>query len=186
MLKPRVHRADSRTAILDSALTALSGDPRIPLGELAERAGVGRATLHRYFKSRDELIRELALMSVREIDEAVEGLDRHATSAIHYLQLVLDAVIPLGDRFHFLANEAWLTTEPLLKQELDRQLESLVELVELCKAEGSVDQSVPSAWIVGAIDSLIYAAWSLVASGHVAQRDASKLLFETLMNGVSS
>lgn len=186
MRDTNVPRSDTRSAILKAAIKVLARDPRTPLGELAEQAGVGRATLHRYFKSRDELVKEIAMLSVREIDEAVEGLEQRAESAAHLLELILEAVVPLGDRFYFLANEAWVATDPGLKAELDRQIAELEALVEACKAEGSIDQSVPAAWVVGVVDSTIYAAWNLVASGQIAPRDASSLAFKTIMNGVSS
>jgi len=130
-------------------------------------------------------MREIALASIREIDAAVAGLHDKADSAIHLLELAIEAIVPLGDRFHFLAKETWLATDPTLKEGLDRQLASLTDLVEHCKAEGALDATVPTAWIVGAIDSLIYAAWSLVATGHVAPRDTSSLLLRTLLKGVS-
>ncbi|MFG0257728.1 MAG: TetR/AcrR family transcriptional regulator [Phycisphaerales bacterium JB043] len=180
----RQPRSDSRSAILDAACAELASNPRASLSLIAERAGVGRATLHRHFRTREDLIRELAQQSIREIDEAVAGLEDQARSALHFLELVVEAVIPFGDRYHFLANETWAATDPTLSAELDRQLSSLGELIEICKSEGAIDASIPTPWIVSAIDSLIYTAWSLVATGHIAQRGASSLLMRTLLKGV--
>lgn len=124
------------------------------------------------------------MMSIREIDDAVAGLEATAHSAIHLLGLIVEAVVPLGDRYHFLANESWAAMDPALRTELDRQLTSLGQLVESCKSEGAIDAAIPTSWVVGALDSLIYSAWSLVASGYVSRRDAASLLMRTILKGM--
>lgn len=52
-------RADARRnteAIIDAARVELIEDPRAGLARIADRAGVHRATLHRHFASREDLI----------------------------------------------------------------------------------------------------------------------------------
>lgn len=52
-------RADARRnieALLEAARLELTADPRAGLQRIAERAGVHRATLHRHFSSREDLI----------------------------------------------------------------------------------------------------------------------------------
>ncbi len=179
-------RPPTREAILDAALTALAANPGAALGAIAERAGVGRATLHRHFPARADLVRELALMSVREIDNAVAGLEDKAASAIELLELIVEAVIPLGDRYHFLAREAWLESDPAIEREITRQTKSLWQIIEQCKHEGAIDVAVPSAWVVGALDALIYTSWSLAAEGHIAPKQSAALVLRTLLSGVAS
>ena len=182
MTKPL--RISSREAILEAALQVLARNPAASLGTIAEAAGVGRATLHRHFASRQDLMRELALMSIREIDDAVSGLVNEVESATELLRRLFEAIVPLGDRFHFLAREG-AVDDPDIDRELERQYAELAATVEAAKGEGSLDGDVPTAWIVYVIDALIYAAWSAMAAGDIARRQAPELSFRTLVSGMA-
>ncbi|MGE4428192.1 MAG: TetR/AcrR family transcriptional regulator, partial [Solirubrobacteraceae bacterium] len=47
--------------ILVAALRALNADPTASMAQIAEAAGVGRATLHRHFASREVLLHEIGV-----------------------------------------------------------------------------------------------------------------------------
>ena len=65
MQKPT--RLSAREALIEAAFAVFSRDPSAPLAQVADRAGVGRATLHRYFASRDELVRALTEIAIAEM-----------------------------------------------------------------------------------------------------------------------
>ncbi|MGI9504413.1 MAG: TetR/AcrR family transcriptional regulator [Geminicoccaceae bacterium] len=65
-------RPQARDAIIEAAFQLFGRDPSASLADIAERAGVGRATLHRHFKGRDDLMVVLAHTAMRELDEAVD------------------------------------------------------------------------------------------------------------------
>jgi len=177
-------KSTSKEALLAAAATTLSKNPGASLSEIAAKAGVGRATLHRHFPSRDDLIRELALECLRQTDAATDDIPFEALSAAEGLRRVLEAVVPLGDRYHFLMQEPAAAQGPEITETTERQLAEMAELVEAAKAEGSIAAEVPTAWVVAAIDALVYAAWSAVEDGSVARRDAAALAFRTLIDGL--
>lgn len=175
----------SERAVLEAAGKVLATNPGASLARIAEEAEVGRATLYRHFSSREGLIRALAIESMREIDEATADIESRATSARHALELVFEAVIPMGERYHFLTREAGLFEDAEFLREFDRQTREMRELIEAAKAEGSIVAHVPTAWVVAAIDGLINVAWETVDAGSVAPNDACGLAFRTLMDGLS-
>lgn len=61
-----------RDRIIDAARAVLREDPEatISMGEVADRAGVARPNLYRYFSNKDELIKEVLLSDVRAIHES--------------------------------------------------------------------------------------------------------------------
>ncbi len=177
------YRPTTEAAIIEAAFDVLSRDPSASLADIAARAGVGRATLHRHFAGRAELVRALALLAIKEMDEAAQAASADATSYAAALQQMLAAMIPLGSRHGFLAVEPDID-DPEITAAFAKQTEETRQMVDAAKAEGSFDQYVPTDWIVQAFDHLIYAAWESVKGGEVTQAQASTLAWRTLTAGL--
>src|SRR5438067_13759423 len=83
----------TRERILATARRTLAQTDQAPtMAQLAQHAGVSRATLHRHFRSRQDLLRELDLEPAplarqRALDAAIELLARHGLA-----DLSMDAV----------------------------------------------------------------------------------------------
>ena len=161
-------RLSSRDAIIEAAFSVFSKNPSAALSDVAERAGVGRATLHRHFASRDDLMRALSKIAIKEMDEAVEVACVDATSYSEVARLALQALIPLGDRHGFLALEG-VSDDLELQAAYEKEQRETAEMVDAAKGEGLFDTSVPTAWIVQAFDHLMYAGWESVKAGEATQ-----------------
>lgn len=176
-------RPTAREALIEAGFAVLSRNAGASLAEIADAAGVGRATLHRYFPTRDELLRSLALTAITEMDAAAEDAAQDAESYSDALRASLEALIPLSTRHGFLANEP-IGDDPELAREYARQKEEVRELVEAAKSEGSFDATVPTTWIVHAYEYLLYAAWESVNEGEATANQAANLAWRTLTAGL--
>ena len=176
-------RPSTKDAIMEAAFELLSRNLGASLTEIAERAGVGRATLHRYFASREDLMRTLAMTALKEMDAAAEDACADATSYAEAARRTLEALIPLGDRFGFLELEP-LEDDPDLKVAYDRQRRETEEMVEAAKREGLFDKAIPTSWIVQAYDHLLFAGWESVKAGETTSDQAADLAWLTLTNGL--
>lgn len=176
-------RPSSRDAIIDAAFDVFSRNAGASLSEVAERAGVGRATLHRHFSSRNDLIRALARIAIREMDEVVEAACADVASYGEAMRVSLKVLIPLGDRHGFLALEP-IEADPDIQREFDRQRRETEEMIEAAKKEGLLDASVPTAWIVQAYDHLLYAGWETVRAEKATPAQAADLAWRTLVSGL--
>lgn len=176
-------RLSSRDAIIEAAFALFSKNPGAPLADVAERAGVGRATLHRHFASREDLMRALAKIASKEMDVAVETACADATSYSEVARLALQALIPLGDRHGFLALEGF-ADDPEMLATFEREQQETAEMVEAAKGEGLFDTSVPTSWIVQAYDHLMYAGWESVKAGETTHEQAAALAWRTLIHGL--
>jgi len=178
-------KKSSRKALLDAATYLLANNPGTSLSEIAQTAGVGRATLHRHFPSRDDLVREIALASLRETNAASANIRIQKANPKATLKEMLEAVIPVGDRYHFLNKEGGRAPDKEVSEGYDAQLKWLERLVKALKANGDIDAGIPSPWAVSVIDMSIWAAWSAIHDGTVARKDAPKLAYRTLLKGLS-
>lgn len=177
-------RRSARQAILDAATIVLAESPDSPMSAVSEAAGVGRATLYRHFPSREDLIKALSLDAIRATDEAVAPVFDNYSTADKALREMLEVLIPLGDRYHFLSTESGLSAEPEIAAEYQRQYDETAAFVEQAKEEKLFDPALPTAWITAAIDALIWAAWNTVHRGEIAPRDVAGMTYRTLVNGM--
>ena len=178
----KAFRPPVREAIIDAAIDTLARNPGASLSEIAARAGVGRASLHRHFRSRDDLVAAITLQSMNEVDAATDEAVGDARTARERLSRMLEAVVPLGDRYHFLATEAF--DDVSLKTRHEADLEWLGGLVDELREEGLVAPDVPRGWAVANIDAQVWLAWSEVAAGNLAPADAAGLAMRTLLRGL--
>ena len=75
------------------------------LSVVAETAGVGRTTLHRYFPTRELLIRALVEDALDRVAEAIASAHPDEGPVLDALQRVTDTVVPLGPSLSFLHAE---------------------------------------------------------------------------------
>ena len=179
----RALRPPMREAILDAAIDTLSRNPGASLSDVATRAGVGRASLHRHFPSRRDLIAAVTRQCMDEMDAALEAALEGAGSARERLSKTLEAIVPLGDRYHFLAIEAFDD------QGLQERHEADLEWARTPggRVEGGsrvIAADVPRTWAIANIDAQVWLAWSEVATGNIAPAHAADLAFRTLLEGL--
>lgn len=178
--KAKIATAD---AIAEAAFSVLSTNPGANLADIANEAGVTRATLHRYFPSREHLIEALARIAIQEMDSAIEAACANVTSAGEGLRKAMAALIPLGDRHGFLAHEQ-LDYDDAIELEFVRIREETAEWIDAAKLEGVFDQHIPTEWINRAYDYLLYCAWDSVRNEEATAKQAADLAWRTLTTGL--
>lgn len=178
-------RPTSRDAVIAAAFAVLAETPNASLADIAARAGVGRATLHRHFTGRDDLIVTMGLTALEEMEEAADAACLNVKSYSEALRVTLEALIPLGDRYQFVMREQ-LDDHPQIAKETARQQDETRKLVERAKKEGLFDPAHPTDWIVQAYDHLLFAAWESVRAQELTPTQAAKLAWRTLTNGLGA
>jgi len=161
----------------------LGKTPDASLTKVAIAAGIGRATLHRYFPTRDHLLRALAAQAARELENAADRAAKGVWSHTTAMKRILEALVPLGERHMFLMNGV---TEnfPDVQHQLDRQKAEFRVVIEHAQKEGLCPLSCPVEWVEMSFDLMIYGAWQLVREGHATPKQAAKLAWTTFTSGL--
>ncbi len=176
--------ASTLNTILNAAFDALNDNPQATLADIARRAGIGRATLHRHVSGREDLIRKLARTAMQELEDAVDSATQDAPSYTEGLRLAMAAMIPLATRQWFLATDP-ITHDPEFVQAMKEDRTYTVEAIEAARREGTFSASMPTHWIAETYDALTYAAWTMVRDGEATPRQAADLAWTTFMNGTN-
>lgn len=177
-------RPTTYDAILEAGFHVLGANPGASMSDVADAAGVGRATLHRHFRTREDLLSALAIAAMKELSEAADAATADAQSYTEALRLGLEAVIPLANRQVFLTHEA-AARDPAVAEAYEKDRAEVFDAFERAKAEGSFANDIPTEWLFQSYDALTYAAWEMVSAGDATPKQAAAFAWRTLTQGLS-
>ncbi|RSN68310.1 MULTISPECIES: TetR/AcrR family transcriptional regulator [Actinomadura] len=182
-----------REKIIEAALRRLNEDPAASMADLAEAAGISRATLHRHFAGRDELIDEIGTQALDRWEAALDstGVDAAAASADPDVHLA--TVRALLEVFADLAHEhGWsITFAPAesrarLQERSDRLEEREMRLYTAAQRSGVLRPDLPVRWVSNCVYGLCVTARESLRRGDVAPRDVARLMAETFLTGAGA
>lgn len=180
---PEPIRPSARESLLRAGFKIFSKNPKASLTEVALAAGVGRATLHRHFKGRDDLMHALATQAVEELEQVANEVAKGAWSYTNALHEIFIAMVPMGERHWFLMNGA-VESFPDIEAKLQAQNDELLNVIKKAGKEGLYPRSCPPEWVMTNYDLMIYGAWQMVRDGHLTQKQAAKLTWNTFAAGM--
>ena len=185
MTDPRYER--SRRALMQTAIGVFLENPTASMTDIAREAGIGRATLYRHFKSREELVQALALESLQITNELLQPIEDLAVDAGSRIQQGLRAVMQAADRFHFLLLLWNISSQDAAVMKIyQQQLDSLSSLIDAGKKEGSIDETLDTLWIIYLVDSLVYAGWWAVREKTLTSEQAGEHAAKVLFRGIGT
>ena len=140
-------------AILDGAaqLFASDGD-QASMNEVAEAAGVARATVYRYFPNREALIDELAQTAVRDVDMRLASARIDAVPPEEGVARAVRALVDVGNLFVVLARERKRSGADRFEHGL---VQPLRQLVERGQASGDIRHDITAARLTESLVGLI-------------------------------
>lgn len=183
----------NREQIARAAIRRLNADPVASMTEIAESAGVSRATLHRHFASREELMTQLGRMSVGSwrqvlddagIDEAVaDGSPEVITAALgslchHWIRDVEEFGFALTENAAYGQEDLLALIEELQGREH--------AFYAAGQKAGVLRPDMSEVWIGHAAFGLLVGLREALRRGDIAARDAERLLRESLLHGCAA
>ncbi|MFD3700439.1 TetR/AcrR family transcriptional regulator [Streptomyces sp. NPDC058646] len=178
-------RMRTRRSILDAAVSVLSGNHGASLADVAEAAGVGRTTVHRYFPERSDLVAALGADVRERLEEATVRARVDDGPAPKALERLCLEYFELGDRLMLLFDVPQFMTWAGFEEETDAD-RTLIRLIERGQAEGTVDTEADADWLQNVLWSLLYAAWMQARDYGTPRHTAISLCLHTLRKATAA
>jgi TetR/AcrR family transcriptional regulator, mexCD-oprJ operon repressor len=153
-------------AILEAAarVLALRGE-HASMNDVAAAAGIARATLYRYFPSRQALLDELARIAAEDAGERLASARIEEVATEEGIRRAVRALIEVGDPFVVVARER-VRPDP---EQFERSVtDPLRRLFERGQQAGEIRSDIPSSWLT---DSLVGLVVSVLPSRPVLGRE---------------
>jgi AcrR family transcriptional regulator len=179
-------RQRTRSAILHAAAVELARDPAASISRIATAAGVGRATVHRYFADRAQLQAALVSDSWQMLHDAIGQARLGDGSTLQVIDRIVTAMVDIGDRvlFLFAATEGDVAGH-------DATVATAVDdavIAEITRGQrtGELDATVTPQWIERVLWSIVYTGLHAARDGLVPRLDISDLIRWTLRGAIAT
>lgn len=178
-------RADAlrnRAALLDAAADVLAVAPHASLGEVATRAGLGRATLYRHFDSRDALLAAIRTEALSRASVALASADLADWDTREAVRRAATVLVPLGMRFRILLAEG-AETDPHFIAARNEALAPLLAVLARGVESGELSGVPNTAWLGMVLAGLLMTAVQAAAAGLIDPAEAGALVAEAFIDG---
>lgn len=180
----------TRDTVLAAAQRLLATDPTAPMAQIAAAAGVGRATVHRHFASREDLLHEIGRRSLDRWAESMAeaGLAAAVASADPaQIRACLDDMIGRfvvdADEYGIALTDPTVVNGPALRERADELFAEEVALYAAAQAAGVLRSNVPARWLGHSLFGLLVAVRDALVAGDIATRDAQGLVRSMFLQG---
>lgn len=171
-------------AIIEAGTRTLLANRSAGMSEIAEAAGIGRATLYRHFKTREALIKKLALNCYEEFDAAYAPYFQLEGKAA--ICKVFEIAMPMAQRFNFLIRHwSHMEHDEDLRRADAKTHYEMSYLFDQAKKSGDIDDRFPNNWLLALFDSLLAAGCAIVESENVSAAEASDYATSSFFHGCS-
>ncbi len=174
--------------IIDSAITVLNEDFYAPLDMIAEKAGVNRRTLHRYFKDRTSLIDACWADMMQTWHHAMLKAYNSSTDPVAQLEEMLYAGIDCGVKYAFLntLQTKYFNEKPKAAENeaYEQAKNNWFSLVPELQRQKLISDSLSVAWIRMLFVNMINTTIQALQSGDVAPNDIKKFAWYSFSRSI--
>lgn len=182
-----------RNSVLIAAQRALNADAGASMASVADAAGISRATLHRHFDSREDLLVELGTRSLDRWEQRMDevSLEQVAASAdATQIRAALETLV-LGyvddsEDFGFALTDHVILANAALVERTTQLAERENILFAAAQGAGVLRADLPLRWFGHTVYGLLVAGREGVRLGDIARRDVGRLVLSTFLSGVAS
>ncbi|MER6590304.1 helix-turn-helix domain-containing protein [Micromonospora purpureochromogenes] len=175
----------NRRTLLEAAADALARSPGASMAQVAQAAGLARATLYRHFSSRQELLAAMRAEALVRAADAIAGSRLDEGTALEGLRRAVEALVSLGVRFRALLLEGADLDATFLQQRAE-VLAPLKAVVRRGQEAGLIRSDLPPEWVVTAMASMLVAGVRASAGRGFDDSRVADLVFGTLTSGITA
>ncbi|KYK02254.1 hypothetical protein AUV02_04400 [Micrococcus sp. CH3] len=176
-------RARTRSAILDAAIALLPSNPSASLAYVAERARVGRTTLHRYFPERADLLTAVAATVVQRVDMAVDLAEPERGPFLPAIRRTADALLEHGPIMMFMYSDPQLLPDIERWEETTEDEGHVLERL-FAREEALFRTGLTAKWAASVFWALLYTGWEYIDEGLFTRQQAIESIMTTFAGGV--
>lgn len=171
----------TRTAILDAAARLLSRRPDAAIAEIADEAGVGRATLYRHFPTRESLQQGVAEAGIADLADAFEAAGLGELSADRAIARITSVVMRNGGRYAAVMSQA--SAELCDPADIERTTRPIREVIDRGIRDGVLRDDLRGDTVFTMFTAILERALWLTIGEQMTPEEATEAALAIFLNG---
>ena len=185
MARAEILRDRTAAAIIDSAATILAArGEAVSMEEIASSAGIGRATLYRYFPNREALLQAMAAASVQELAARVRGADLEAVPFDEAIARLARGFIATGSKYIALSGDSARRTDAYPNADAE-VIEPIRALFRRAVADGSLREGLAPELLMDLFSGLIKGGLDATSRRHRGIEETAAAVTTVFLHGTS-
>lgn len=180
MLKTETAAGRTRAVLLDAAARVLGRRPDAAMSDIAEAAGVGRATLYRHFPTRDLLLHGVADAGTAELSDAFAAATLDDIPADRAISRIISIFLRTGAKYAALAGQLEEYGDPEAKECV---VVPVHHALERGVRDGLLRPDVPREMLFEMLSALVERSLWLVIAGTVVPEVAADAVTQLFLDG---
>ena len=174
----------TKEILIQSAITVLNEDPSSSLEAIAEKANVSRRTLHRYFASRDTMIKICIKHIMEKMLLDVKNAINTYNSPLEQLKKMFEDDIAKGQHFEFCQKFAEEFAEDEVQAEFKNMGYLFYGVLDKLKSKKLIDPQLSNDWLSYVWMGMIRSTSNALHEGVIAPKAANRLGWNAFVNGI--
>lgn len=180
MARPETATERTRAVILDAAARVLGRRVDAAMADIADEAGVGRATLYRHFPTRESLLQGVADSGTAELAEAFAAADLDELTVERAIVRVTSIFLRTGAKYAALLAHFEEHRDPAAKQQVIRPVR---DVIDRGIADGVLRTDLPSDVLFEMFTALVERALWLTVSDAVTPEAGAEAVVDVFLDG---
>lgn len=163
---------------------ALISNPGASTSEIAETAGISRATLHRVFGDRDSLVESVYGWLLDRCDEVFDAAGIDAGPIEAALDRLIEDCYPLAQSYWLLTATPSLERTKGLGERVREQDQRLEDYFARGQREGYFRRDLSARWMSYSFGGQVMSAWYVVEDGYAGELEVPRMIREVTYGGL--
>ncbi|MGL5816688.1 MAG: TetR/AcrR family transcriptional regulator [Phycicoccus sp.] len=170
--------------MIDAGARVLSRNKSASMGDVAQAAGISRATLHRLFPGREALVEAIVERACERALEIFDAVGVDDSPCPEGLRRLAEEMIPTAHFWVIAITEPVIDIVPRLAKDAAGLEDRLVEMMRRGQRDGALRQDLPPRWMAYFFGTSLVTVHEAVVEGILAPRDAVDVLIDSALNGI--
>ncbi len=159
-------------------------DRAVTMDDIVEASGLGRTTVFRHFRRRDDLLEVLLALIVTAVEERIDEPPLELLAAGEALEYLANVTVALADRFGLaMALQLDISAYPECAARFATIEQRVVALCARAQSEGVLQQGVSPEWLTTVFFGIANAIFEAAAQGSIDIADANTLFLQQFLRG---
>ena len=170
----------TRAVILEAAARVLGRRPDAAMADIADEAGVGRATLYRHFPTRDSLLQGAEEAGIAELTEGIEAANLGELTVERAIARLTSVFMRTGAKY-----AAFITQDDDHQDSVDKQrvIQPVRDVIDRGVREGVLRADPPTDVLFEMFSALLERALWLTVAGTTTPEAATDAVVDLFLDG---